>query len=61
MLFLIKYIFCLRYFLKHHLCHFNDHAVTGCRNDVPTKARILTSFSFFPPRLVCLYSSIHDI
>ena len=46
MLFLLGFIFCL-IFLKHHLCHFNDHTVTGCRNDVPTKARVSTSFSFF--------------
>lgn len=45
MLFLLGFIFCL-IFLKHHLCHFNDHTVTGCRNDVPTKARVSTSFSF---------------
>jgi len=39
MLFPLRFIF-RQIFLKRHLCHFNDHAVTGCRNDVPTKARV---------------------
>lgn len=37
--------------------------MTGCRNDVPTKARILTSFSVFPPRLSfvsAVLSTIYD-